>query len=74
MESETDESTLALGIMLPDNETTISFDGHTMTMGNARGEWRYELRHEVITDSDAYGANDLLLITKSDEMMNVVSL
>ncbi|MBR5998850.1 MAG: hypothetical protein IK043_00180 [Candidatus Methanomethylophilaceae archaeon] len=74
MESETDESTLALGIMLPDNDTRISFEGHTMTMGNARGEWRYELRHGVIADSDAYGSNDLLLITKTEGIMNVISL
>ena len=74
MESETDESTLALGIMLPDNDTWISFDGSTMRMENARGIWTYELRYQVSADSDIYDSNDYLLLTKDDGVMNVVSL
>ena len=74
MDSQTDESTLALGIMLPDTDSRISFDGSTMRMENARGIWTYELRNPVNADSDVYGSNDYLLLTKDGGVMNVVSL
>ncbi len=74
MESQTDESAVALGIMLPDNETRVSFEGHTMTMSNPRGTWTYELRNPVIADADSYGSNDLLLLTKYDGCMAVESV
>jgi len=74
MMSQTDESTVALGIMLPDTDSVLSFDGHTMTVGNLRGSWTYELRNPVECDCDTYGPNDYLLLTKNGDSMNVVSL
>ncbi len=44
------------------------------TLSVARGEWTYELRNPVEADSDCYGPDDYLLITKNGGTMNVVSL
>ncbi len=74
MHSETDETTVALGIMLPDTDSVLRFDGHRMTVCNSRGVWVYELRNPVEADSDVYGPNDYLLVTKNGDTMKVVSL
>ncbi len=60
--------------MLPDTDSVLRFDGHRMTVVNNRGVWVYELRNPVDADSDSYGPNDYLLITRNGDTMNVVSL
>ena len=74
MESGTDECTLALGILLPDSESYLSFDGSTMTLRSPQGTWTYELRNAVVADSEDYGTNDLLLLTKEEGMMHILRL
>lgn len=71
MNSCTDESSVALNIMLPDSDTRLSFEGGTMTMTNSRGTWSYELRHSTETDRTEYGWEDYLVISKSGDVMTV---
>lgn len=74
MSSETDESTVALNIMLPDNETRVSFDGCLMKVYGERGEWDYVLRNTTEADNGSYGSNDLLQLTKQDNVLVIRSL
>lgn len=74
MSSETDESTVALNIMLPDSESRVSFDGALMTVTGESGEWEYVLRNGTESDNASYGANDLLQLTKSDGVLVIRAL
>ena len=71
MNSDTDESSVALNILLPDSGTYVSFDGCLMKMENSRGTWEYVLRHPVESPNESYGWEDYLLLTKNGGVMVV---
>ena len=74
MDSGTDEATMSLSIMLPDSDSQLSFEGHTMTMENQRGRWTYELRCLVEPDAGTYDVNDFLILSKDGGTMVVRSV
>ena len=74
MSSQTDESTVALNIMLPDNGSHLTFDGNIMKITNENGEWDYVLRNQTDTDRDYYTGNDLLQLTKSGDVLVIKSI
>ena len=74
MSSQTDESTVALNIMLPDNGSHLTFDGNIMKITNENGEWDYVLRNQTDTDRDCYTGNDLLQLTKSGDVLVIKSI
>lgn len=74
MASQTDESTVALNIMLPDGESSLTFDGRMMKVYGERGEWDYVLRNETDADKDSYSGNDLIQLTKSGDVLVIKTL
>ena len=74
MSSQTDESTVALNIMLPDNESHLMFDGDIMKVTSKNGEWDYVLRTQTDTDKEIYTGNDLLQLTKSGDVLVIKSI
>ncbi|MBP5395022.1 MAG: hypothetical protein J6Y18_03845 [Candidatus Methanomethylophilaceae archaeon] len=74
MASQTDESTVALNIMLPDSGSSLTFNGKIMKISGERGEWDYVLRNETDTDKDSYSGNDLIQLTKSGDVLVIRAL
>ncbi len=74
MASQTDESTVALNIMLPEGGSSLTFDGRMMKVYGERGEWDYVLRNETDTDKEVYTGNDLLQLTKSGDVLIIRTL
>ena len=74
MSSQTDESTVALNIMLPDNESCLTFEDTIMRVTSENGEWDYVLRNRTDTDKDVYTGNDLLQLTKSADVLIIRAL
>ena len=74
MSSQTDESTVALNIMLPDNGSYLAFEGNIMRVTSENGEWDYVLRNQTNTDRGCYTGNDLLQLTKLDGILVIRAL
>ena len=74
MASQTDESTVALNILLPDGGSSLTFDGRMMKVYGERGEWDYVLRNETDADKDSYSGNDLIQLTKSGDVLVIRTL
>ena len=74
MSSQTDESTVALNIMLPDDESHLTFEGNLMRVTSEKGEWDYVLRNQTDADRDCYTGNDLLQLTKSGDILVIKSI
>ncbi len=74
MASQTDESTVALNIMLPEGGSSLTFDGRMMKVYGERGEWDYVLRNETDADKDSYSGNDLIQLTKSGDVLIIRTL
>ena len=74
MASQTDESTVALNIMLPEGGSSLTFDGRMMKVYGERGEWDYVLRCETDTDKESYSGNDLIQLTKSGDVLIIRTL
>ena len=69
MASQTDESVVALNIMLPDGGSSLTFDGSVMRISGESGEWDYVLRNGTDPDKESYTGNDLLQLTKSGDLL-----
>jgi hypothetical protein len=74
MASQTDESTVALNIMLPEGGSSLTFDGRMMKVYGERGEWDYVLRNETDADKEVYTGNDLIQLTKSGDVLIIRTL
>ena len=74
MASQTDESMVALNIMLPDSGSSLTFDGRMMKVYGESGAWDYVLRCETDADKESYSGNDLIQLTKSGDVLIIRTL
>ena len=72
-DSEADEMVLSLNTVLPKG-TTLSMNGHLVTVSADGSEYISDTVHEIVSDSDRYWVNDILRFTRDDGKVMIESI
>lgn len=71
--SETDEMTVCLQTVLPQN-SSVMMDGYFITMIEGDSQYRYDTEYTMESDKNVYTGNDYIRLTKNGDSLIVESL
>ena len=71
--SEADEMVIGLNTVLPE-DSYMTVDDHFVTVYSGDGEYRYDTVHELLSDRDSYGVDDILRFTRNGGAVNIESI
>ena len=71
--SEADEMVVCLNTVLP-KDSYMTVDGHFVTVHSSDSEYRYDTVHELLSDRDSYGVDDILRFTRNGGAVNIESI
>lgn len=71
--SEADEMALALNTVLP-KDSCIVMDGYFVTVFDGDNQYRYDTVHELVSDRDSYGTDDIVRFTRNGNIVMIETI